>query len=335
MGAGEPASRSAPACGRARRAAGRQVGRSQARTTIGSSCRSSAATTPASGWRGVAGSSMTGQPRSGSGVSGLATTAGETREPRRRDRMRGERTPGKGRDALERGVEPLPPRGPPYDGPRPPARIAARRRRGGVARTLCRSPRAHGCVSQRCRDHPPHARRADADRARVSHGRARLAAAERGRAARPVGRHLAADVASGEDIPAFDNSAMDGHAVRSAVAAATETAPRLRLAGSPAQVIPPRPVGAGEAFAISTGAAVAGGADAVVRVEDTSATARRCCQRRSRRTTSAARARTCAPAPGALPAPASARPRSGRSPPSAIPRPPGCPAPAAGAAAHG
>ena len=88
-----------------------------------------------------------------------------------------------------------------------------------------------------------------------------------------IGRHLAADVASGEDIPAFDNSAMDGYAVRSAdVAAATTDRPaRLRLAGESSAGHPAEAeVGAGEAFAISTGAAVPGGADAVVRVEDTS-----------------------------------------------------------------
>ena len=74
-----------------------------------------------------------------------------------------------------------------------------------------------------------------------------------------IGRHLAADVASGEDIPAFDNSAMDGYAVRSAdVAAATTDRPaRLRLAGESSAGHPAEAeVGAGEAFAISTGAAV-------------------------------------------------------------------------------
>jgi len=88
-----------------------------------------------------------------------------------------------------------------------------------------------------------------------------------------LGRFLAADVASAEDIPGFDNSAMDGYAVRSADVAAAAPGSPVRLhrvgessAGHPAS----EELGAGEAIAISTGAAVPAGADAVVRVEDTS-----------------------------------------------------------------
>ncbi|HET6831835.1 MAG TPA: gephyrin-like molybdotransferase Glp [Solirubrobacterales bacterium] len=86
------------------------------------------------------------------------------------------------------------------------------------------------------------------------------------------GRRLAAAVASRTDVPGFDNSAMDGYAVRSTdTAGAGPGAPcELRIAGEsraghPAAV----ELGDGESIAISTGAMVPDGADAVVRVEDT------------------------------------------------------------------
>jgi len=76
------------------------------------------------------------------------------------------------------------------------------------------------------------------------------------------------------DLPGFDNSAMDGYAVRAAdVAAASAQAPvRLPVvadlaAGDPAG----RPVGPGEAVRIMTGAPLPAGANAVVKVEDTDA----------------------------------------------------------------
>ena len=88
-----------------------------------------------------------------------------------------------------------------------------------------------------------------------------------------LGRVLAEDVASAEQVPAFDNSAMDGFAVRAMdTRGATSEAPAtLRIAdesraGSPAG----HRLSTGEAIAISTGAVVPAGADAVVRVEDTS-----------------------------------------------------------------
>jgi molybdopterin molybdotransferase len=89
------------------------------------------------------------------------------------------------------------------------------------------------------------------------------------------GRVLAEPVEAGdEQVPGFDNSAMDGYAVRATDAAgASEDSPvRLRVvgesrAGHPAEGA----VAEGEAIAISTGAMVPVGADAVVRVEDTSA----------------------------------------------------------------
>jgi molybdopterin molybdotransferase len=82
-----------------------------------------------------------------------------------------------------------------------------------------------------------------------------------------LGRVLAEEIRSPDDVPAFDNSAMDGFAVR---AADTAAGARLTIvgesrAGTPSAV----GVGPGEACAISTGAAMPPGADAVVRVEDT------------------------------------------------------------------
>ena len=89
-----------------------------------------------------------------------------------------------------------------------------------------------------------------------------------------LGRVLAQDVVSGEDVPGWDNSAMDGYAVHAAdtSGASAEAPVTLRLAdesraGAPADAA----LRAGEAFGISTGAVIPEGADAVVRVEDTTA----------------------------------------------------------------
>ena len=79
---------------------------------------------------------------------------------------------------------------------------------------------------------------------------------------------LAADVVATEPVPSFANTAMDGYAVRAAdVAAAPVTLPVVAevAAGHPA----PRPLAAGEAMRIFTGAPMPEGADAVVMVERT------------------------------------------------------------------
>ncbi|MGA2006339.1 MAG: gephyrin-like molybdotransferase Glp [Solirubrobacteraceae bacterium] len=80
-------------------------------------------------------------------------------------------------------------------------------------------------------------------------------------------RVLAERICAADDVPAFDNSAMDGYAVR-----ASDSGEGVRLtvvdesrAGAPATAA----VGSGEACAISTGAAMPAGADAVVPVEET------------------------------------------------------------------
>ena len=86
-----------------------------------------------------------------------------------------------------------------------------------------------------------------------------------------LGRVLARDVTSADDVPGFGNSAMDGFALRSAdVAEASPESPvTLRLvgesrAGRPYEAI----LQPGEAVGISTGAMLPAGADAVLRVED-------------------------------------------------------------------
>jgi molybdopterin molybdotransferase len=84
-----------------------------------------------------------------------------------------------------------------------------------------------------------------------------------------LGRVTAAEVKSAISLQPFDNSAMDGYALRAADTEGDQR--RLRLvgesrAGHPAEVA----VGEGEAIWISTGAMVPEGADAVIPVEDTS-----------------------------------------------------------------
>ena len=87
-----------------------------------------------------------------------------------------------------------------------------------------------------------------------------------------LGRVLAQDVVAAVTLPPWDNSAMDGYAVRAADAAgATESEPlRLVVTGEvPAGGVPTDPVRHGSAIRIATGAAIPQGADAVVPVEDT------------------------------------------------------------------
>jgi molybdopterin molybdotransferase len=88
-----------------------------------------------------------------------------------------------------------------------------------------------------------------------------------------LSRVLAEDVTSADAVPGFDNSAMDGFAVRAAdTAAAGEGSPvRLKIvdesrAGHPAA----KELGEGEAIRISTGAMLPSGADSVVRIEEAS-----------------------------------------------------------------
>jgi len=88
-----------------------------------------------------------------------------------------------------------------------------------------------------------------------------------------LGRVLGEDVSAEQPVPAFDNSAMDGFAVRAQDVAHADGAAPVVLgvidesrAGAPARA----GLEAGQAIAISTGAMLPPGADAVVPVEDTS-----------------------------------------------------------------
>ena len=82
-----------------------------------------------------------------------------------------------------------------------------------------------------------------------------------------LGRVLAEDARSAEDLPPFDSSAMDGFAVVAGPAAELAIVGESR-AGRPAE----RALAPGEAIRISTGAVVPAGADAVVPVERVEAT---------------------------------------------------------------
>ena len=87
-----------------------------------------------------------------------------------------------------------------------------------------------------------------------------------------LGLVLAADVDSGEDVPPFANTAMDGYAVRAAdtVGACDDSPARLRVVDElPAGRAPSTKVGEGEAIRIMTGAPIPEGADAIVMVERT------------------------------------------------------------------
>ena len=83
-----------------------------------------------------------------------------------------------------------------------------------------------------------------------------------------AGRVLASPVLASDDYPAFDKAMMDGFAVRSIDCDQPEK--QLEVLGLvPAGDAAGQVVGAGQAIRINTGAPVPQGADAVVRVEDT------------------------------------------------------------------
>ena len=87
-----------------------------------------------------------------------------------------------------------------------------------------------------------------------------------------AGRVLAEDIAAATDLPLFDNSSMDGFAVRAAdLVNAAPASPRpLRVvADIPAGSQPTISLAPGQAARIMTGAPLPEGADAVIPVEDT------------------------------------------------------------------
>jgi len=85
-------------------------------------------------------------------------------------------------------------------------------------------------------------------------------------------RVLATDIAAADDLPPFDNSSMDGFALRATdlAYAAPESPIILRvIADIPAGSTPTISLTSGEAARIMTGAQMPNGADAVIPVEDT------------------------------------------------------------------
>lgn len=85
-----------------------------------------------------------------------------------------------------------------------------------------------------------------------------------------AGLVLAAPVVSGEMVPPFDNTAVDGYAVRSVdVSTAADSPVELVVVGEiAAGAAPDRSLGPGETIRIMTGAPIPDGADAIVMVED-------------------------------------------------------------------
>jgi molybdopterin molybdotransferase len=85
-------------------------------------------------------------------------------------------------------------------------------------------------------------------------------------------RVLAEDVTSPIDLPAWDNSAMDGYAARAADVEAAGPARKVTLEiveAVAAGRFPTKPIGPGQVTRIFTGAPLPSGADTVVRQEDT------------------------------------------------------------------
>ncbi len=96
-------------------------------------------------------------------------------------------------------------------------------------------------------------------------GSARLLGSEEVDLTDAAGRVLVSDIVSDIDMPPFDKSAMDGFACRRA-----DLDRPLRIVETVAAGrIPEKKIGEGECARIMTGAAVPGGADTVVMVEDT------------------------------------------------------------------
>ena len=116
----------------------------------------------------------------------------------------------------------------------------------------------------------------DEARERILH-RANALPAVRIPVAAALGRALTEPLAAGATLPPWDNSAMDGYAVRADDVrdAGPHQPARLSVAGAVrAGDVPSTPVGPGQAIRIMTGAPIPSGADTVVRVEHTDAEAK-------------------------------------------------------------
>ncbi len=86
---------------------------------------------------------------------------------------------------------------------------------------------------------------------------------------------LADDVVAATDVPPFDNSSLDGYAVRwhELTGADRDRPARFEVLGSVlAGQVADRPIGPGQAWKVMTGAPLPAGADVVVMVENSSAT---------------------------------------------------------------
>jgi len=87
-----------------------------------------------------------------------------------------------------------------------------------------------------------------------------------------AGRVLADEIAAAYDLPLFDNSSMDGFAIRasdSSPAAATSRVTLRVIADIPAGSVPKVTLARGQAARIMTGAPLPQGADSVIPIEDT------------------------------------------------------------------
>ncbi len=81
-----------------------------------------------------------------------------------------------------------------------------------------------------------------------------------------LNRVLAEDIIAGEDVPSFDNAAMDGYAVRFEDLASVPVT--LKIVGEiPAGVVSSHSMKSGEAMSIMTGAVIPHGCDAVIQQE--------------------------------------------------------------------
>jgi molybdopterin molybdotransferase len=82
-------------------------------------------------------------------------------------------------------------------------------------------------------------------------------------------RVLAVDIVAAHDLPTFDNSSMDGFAIRAYDSSANTPITLKVVADIPAGLVPTVTLGQSEAARIMTGAQLPAGADAVIPVEDT------------------------------------------------------------------
>ncbi len=137
---------------------------------------------------------------------------------------------------------------------------------GAVAASPAKTLREASCAD----DYDPDSMPVERARALIRSFLAPVTATERVAIRQALGRVLAADVVSPLSVPAHDNSAMDGYAVRFADLAPDRETVLMRVgesfAGRPSRVT----LGAGQCVRIFTGGVMPDGADSVVMQERTS-----------------------------------------------------------------